>query len=92
MNNKAILTIGYYLLDAPYNVSLRRTVLRCLAYDFRERPTPRELGKVVEHALGLFEEEVLVLETDSPGIKHPEPIDDPGGHSGGEIWRAMIPS
>ncbi|CAG8978614.1 hypothetical protein HYALB_00012736 [Hymenoscyphus albidus] len=44
---KVLRTIVIDILDAPYSVALRGLLLRCLAYDWKERPTPISLWQEV---------------------------------------------
>ncbi|CAG8949736.1 hypothetical protein HYFRA_00004055 [Hymenoscyphus fraxineus] len=45
---KILRTMGTDILDAPYSVALRSLLLRCLAYDWKERPTPTSLWQEVK--------------------------------------------
>lgn len=49
--DKVIRTMGTDLLDAPYSVSLRSLVLRCLAYDWQHRPSTRQLLATIDRAI-----------------------------------------
>ncbi|CZR65796.1 uncharacterized protein PAC_15696 [Phialocephala subalpina] len=43
------------ILKAPYSATLRRTVMHCLAVDWRQRPKPRELLAVINGILVTIE-------------------------------------
>lgn len=48
---KVFLTMGKNLIDAPYSIAFRRLIMRMLAYDYRIRPEPRELLRIVKDIL-----------------------------------------
>lgn len=49
--NMRFRTIGYELLQAPYSVLLRKTVLWCLCYNLANRPEPGRLVAIIDRAL-----------------------------------------
>jgi hypothetical protein len=67
-----IVTISRDLLNAPYSRSLRQVICQCLAYDYTERPTPRQLLKYADDALAASDP---VGADDSLG---PGSFDEPG--------------
>jgi serine/threonine protein kinase len=83
LNDRLIEAYRIDVLDAPYSAFLRKTLLRCLAYDLRERPSPRSLAKTINHALSLLGPESQDPNDDrADGNIHPEPYDDPGNSRG----------
>lgn len=51
MNKPPIRTQGPAIKNAPYSPDLRKTVMHCLAVDWQERPTSRDLLKMVNDKL-----------------------------------------
>lgn len=51
----AVQTMPWELVDAPYSVLLRKTVLKSLAVQIEDRPTARALLKTINVALKTFE-------------------------------------
>jgi hypothetical protein len=83
LNDKLIETYGIDLLDVPYSASLGKTLLRCLAYDWRERSNIRSLAKMINHALSLLDPGSQDLDDQrAGGINHPEPSTDSGDGRG----------
>ena len=77
--NTVIETCEKRLLDASYSVLLRKTILRCVAYNLKARPTPRELAHIIERALSCFPENPVLAPDDGGGMYYPEP------HMGGSV-------
>ncbi|CZS88342.1 uncharacterized protein RAG0_00076 [Rhynchosporium agropyri] len=64
---KIIRTQGEAIIDAPYGAALRRAVMRCLAVNWRDRPTPREM-------LGICEDVLKKIEKAPEGVRAGEGV------------------
>jgi hypothetical protein len=51
VGNKKPRTMGHHILEAPYSVTLRKTILTCLAFSPPTRPTPRSLVRLVDQGI-----------------------------------------
>ncbi|KAF8861339.1 hypothetical protein BDZ45DRAFT_740407 [Acephala macrosclerotiorum] len=72
-----IVTQGQAIISAPYSATLRKTVMRCLAVDWQDRPMTRDLLDTIDRAILAIQRSRAGSAGAGPGAgPHPEPTDD----------------